>query len=117
MFLCETCLRAGYTNEPSMLLSRGPCEGCGKTAACSDIPSAHLDPRPIDPRPRKRELKPRCQRCTGRPGNPQPSDGDAATLFATAAHMNNSEFGDIILCTSCVQTLEYMALRAAKVRS
>jgi hypothetical protein len=31
--------------------------------------------------------------------------------------MNNSEFGDIILCTSCVQTLEYMALRAAKVRS
>ena len=115
MFLCESCLRASYTNEPSLLLSRGPCEGCGKTASCSDIPSVQLSPR--NPSPRKKPLKPRCQRCTGRPGHPQTPDGDAAMLFAAAAHMNNSEFGDIILCTSCQSTLEYMALRAAKVRS
>lgn len=42
MFICEPCLRANFTNEPSLMQSYGPCEWCHKTGPCSDIPSRAL---------------------------------------------------------------------------
>jgi hypothetical protein len=38
-------------------------------------------------------------------------------LFAAAAHVDYSDESPILLCSSCVRTLEAMALRAAGVRS
>jgi hypothetical protein len=52
----------------------------------------------------------KCDRCEARPGKSQPEDGDAARLFQAAAH---SFPPTTHLCTSCVRTLEAMALRAA----
>jgi hypothetical protein len=34
MFLCENC--HNVNNHIAMFESRGPCEGCGKTANCID---------------------------------------------------------------------------------
>lgn len=45
MFICDPCRQAGYENDASLLHSYGPCELCGKTATCSDIPSGALQPR------------------------------------------------------------------------
>lgn len=101
-FLCETCLKAGYANKPSERRSLGPCEDCGKQAVCSDIASNSLRPKP----------KP-CMCCKGRPGWPQPSDGDAAMVFAAAAHVPNGAHGDVVLCVSCQVTIEGLMARIA----
>jgi hypothetical protein len=57
-----------------------------------------------------------CQRCS-KPGNGQPTDGDASMLFAAAAHVDFSDETPIVLCKSCVRTLEAMSLRAAGLTS
>jgi hypothetical protein len=51
-----------------------------------------------------------CHRCKARPGKAQPTDGDAAMLFAAGAHVSNE---GVELCHSCQRTLEAMALRVA----
>jgi DNA-directed RNA polymerase subunit RPC12/RpoP len=51
-----------------------------------------------------------CQRCKRRVGKLQPTDGDAAMLFAAAAH---AELDGVYLCGSCTKTLEAMAIRVA----
>lgn len=56
----------------------------------------------------------KCDRCLARPGAEQPEDGDAARLFATAAHHSSER---VCLCNACRKTLEGMTLRAAGVRS
>jgi hypothetical protein len=45
MFVCESCLRKNYTNEPGFMQSYGPCEDCRVTTTCSDIPSRALTPK------------------------------------------------------------------------
>ena len=50
MFYCEPC--ASKNQWPffyGMPTSRGPCECCGKTASCADVPSSALPA----PKPRK----------------------------------------------------------------
>ena len=42
MFICDECLRKYYENDPSWIGSRGPCECCGQTKRCNDIPSSRL---------------------------------------------------------------------------
>ena len=42
MFICDQCLKDGFSNQPSFLRSYGPCEICGKSAVCNDIPSVYL---------------------------------------------------------------------------
>ena len=45
MFICKDCLKKYYENEWyefEFLLSYGPCELCGKTCTCTDIPSRCL---------------------------------------------------------------------------
>jgi len=40
MFLCDDC-----TNNPGFFRSRGPCEGCGRLAACSEVtPECYVPP-------------------------------------------------------------------------
>lgn len=55
-----------------------------------------------------------CDRCSRRgamkPGKAQPSDGDAAVLFV-AAHGYTHDPNEVVLCASCVRTLESMSLR------
>lgn len=51
-----------------------------------------------------------CDRCS-RGGYIQPSDGDAAMLYR-AAH-GDVTGDDVVLCRSCVRTLEGMSERAA----
>jgi hypothetical protein len=55
-----------------------------------------------------------CDRCRTRAGKPQPSDGDAAMLFAAAAHVSCD---GVRLCSSCARTLEAMSFRAAGKRT
>jgi hypothetical protein len=45
MFLCDECREKDFTNGPSFVGSRGPCEGCGRVRSCSDIQSAELRPK------------------------------------------------------------------------
>lgn len=42
MFICNTCLRENFENEPSWAASSGPCELCHEVRSCSDIPSRVL---------------------------------------------------------------------------
>jgi len=43
MFVCAKCLEKNYTNEPSFARSFGPCEDCGITRECNDIPCSYLE--------------------------------------------------------------------------
>jgi hypothetical protein len=45
MFYCDTC-RDKRNWPDGFVKSRGPCELCGKQAACSDVPSGALPPGP-----------------------------------------------------------------------
>lgn len=50
MFFCDTCaVERGWPGSWSK--SAGPCEICGKTAVCNDVPSRYL---PL-PKPQKEE--------------------------------------------------------------
>jgi hypothetical protein len=43
MFYCEPCAKKNdWPHEFYLPMSRGPCEVCGKTATCVDVPSARL---------------------------------------------------------------------------
>jgi len=42
MFICDPCLTSRYQNGPSITKSTGPCEICGNTMTCNDIPSGQL---------------------------------------------------------------------------
>lgn len=42
MFICAACLG----DDPVRFQSKGPCEVCGETKACYDIPSSQLDLNP-----------------------------------------------------------------------
>lgn len=57
-----------------------------------------------------------CDRClrrgVTRAGKVQPSDGDAAMLFV-AAHGHTQHPTEVVLCSSCVRTLDEMSLRAS----
>lgn len=53
MFVCDPCLRKHFTNEPSFSQSRGPCEMCGRSRVCSDIPSFALHNRTKPRTPKK----------------------------------------------------------------
>jgi hypothetical protein len=38
-------LEKGYTNIPGIVRSRGKCDDCGQTKACSDIHHDQLEPK------------------------------------------------------------------------
>lgn len=43
MFYCQDCAkRNDWPNDEFVPRSRGPCEVCGKTASCYDVPSSCL---------------------------------------------------------------------------
>ena len=43
MFYCDACAkRNGWPHESWLPRSRGPCECCGQTASCNDMPSSAL---------------------------------------------------------------------------
>lgn len=45
MFYCKSCaVENGWPHFDGMFMSRGPCEMCGKTADCADVPSKNLPP-------------------------------------------------------------------------
>lgn len=43
MFYCQACAKKKSWPE-SLCQSQGPCEVCGKTALCNDVPSKDLPP-------------------------------------------------------------------------
>jgi len=50
MFYCDPCAdKYGYPKHPKEHQSFGPCECCGKTAGCTDIPCSQL-PEPKKPK-------------------------------------------------------------------
>jgi hypothetical protein len=57
MFICDPCLSKRPGLYPSIFRSCGPCEDCGTTATCSDVPTwilarhpSRRAPSPKDPR-------------------------------------------------------------------
>jgi hypothetical protein len=52
MFYCDACAtKNGWPDDFWRGQSRGPCEVCGKVAACYDVPSSAL------PNPKRRQLE------------------------------------------------------------
>lgn len=47
MFYCNPCAKPRGWPESEFMRSYGPCEICGKTALCNDVPSRFL---PIPPK-------------------------------------------------------------------
>jgi len=45
MFICGPCLRKRHPNVFIFTRSEGPCEDCGKTRICADIPTSALPPK------------------------------------------------------------------------
>jgi hypothetical protein len=45
MFICHECLKKNYEEVMTLRGSYGPCEDCGKTRNCADIPSSALTPK------------------------------------------------------------------------
>ena len=43
MYFCDPCRGKKQWSE-SMAKSEGPCEVCGKTSVCNDVPSKYLPP-------------------------------------------------------------------------
>jgi len=50
MFFCEPCRKSKGWPQ-SIRMSSGRCEVCGGPADCHDVPSRHLPPRTLVPRP------------------------------------------------------------------
>ena len=50
MFLCDKCLTTKYKNHESLCKRVGPCESCGYTLLCNDIPSKDLVLKEIMPK-------------------------------------------------------------------
>ncbi len=42
MFICNSCLEKNWPSAWGMVQSYGPCEVCGYTCVCFDIPSSQL---------------------------------------------------------------------------
>lgn len=57
MFYCDECgKKNGWPTGPYTVQSYGPCEVCGRTRGCNDIPSRAL-PVPKRARPKPDDLR------------------------------------------------------------
>jgi len=119
MFYCEECRKKNKWPE-GFAVSRGPCEMCGKTATCHDVPSCALPDRKEKPVAKKKSKKPveltpadekrcQCERPNGAtfmtfgmaPGLVRCKNKPIVVVTEREATHEDGERGSMSLCPHC----------------